>query len=59
MKARMKWGFAPDDIVILGVSNVWKEEKGLSTFEQLATLLGSQYKLLMVGLNPDQVTKLP
>jgi len=38
-----------DYINILGVSNVWNDEKGLSDFILLANNLDCQYKILLVG----------
>ena len=40
--------------IVLGVASVWEERKGLKTFLQLADMLGEDYKVVLVGLNPSQ-----
>lgn len=45
--------------LILGVANVWEERKGLNTFLELAELLGEKYSVVLVGLNEEQIMKLP
>lgn len=45
---------------ILGVSNVWYENKGLRDFYRLRESLDiSQYEIVLVGLNKNQVNSLP
>lgn len=37
--------------LLLGVSNVWSNKKGLNDFLKLATMLGQNYVLMIVGVN--------
>ena len=41
--------------IVLGVANVWEERKGLKFFEQLPSLLGDDYRIVLVGV--DKKTK--
>ena len=41
--------------VVLGVSNIWNGQKGEEQFVQLAQILPSDYVILLVGRNSDQV----
>lgn len=45
--------------IILGVSSVWTSSKGLDDFIRLSELLDDRYKIVLVGLTPDQITQLP
>ena len=45
--------------MILGVSNVWPEYKGLGDFIQLRKSLSDDIKIVLVGLTPKQVESLP
>lgn len=45
--------------IVLGVANVWEERKGLRDFLELAQMLDVQYQIVLVGLSPRQVRKLP
>ncbi|MFA9376710.1 MAG: glycosyltransferase [Lachnotalea sp.] len=44
--------------IILGVANMWESRKGLRYFEQLADMLGDEYKIILVGLNEKQISKI-
>lgn len=46
-------------IVLLGVASVWDARKGLSDFVELAALLDDRYKIVLIGLNEDQIASLP
>lgn len=48
-----------DKIVVLGVANVWSERKGLKTFIELANLLNESYRIVLIGLNKEQIQGLP
>lgn len=48
-----------DKKIILGVSNVWTDRKGLNDFSKLSNLLGEEYKIVLVGLKKKQINKLP
>ncbi len=43
--------------IILGVANMWEPRKGLKYFEQLATMLSEEYKIVLVGLSEKQIGK--
>ena len=48
-----------DKIVLLGVASVWDARKGLSDFVELASLLDDRYKIVLIGLSPEQIQSLP
>ena len=45
--------------IVLGVSNVWNERKGLNDFLKLSGMLDDSYKIVLVGLNKKQIKKMP
>ncbi|MGM9777322.1 MAG: glycosyltransferase, partial [Prevotella sp.] len=45
--------------VILGVASPWNTRKGLNDFYQLHTMLSDEVAIVMVGLTPKQIEKLP
>lgn len=45
--------------VILGVATAWSERKGLNEFKELASLLDEGYKVVLLGLNAEQINNLP
>lgn len=47
------------DKMILGVSNVWPEYKGLGDFIKLRELLPNDISIIVVGLNQKQIDSLP
>ena len=55
---RAKYGLEQKKIV-LGVATAWGERKGLSDFMKLPALLGADYAVVLVGLTPDQLKRLP
>lgn len=48
-----------DEFAILGVSAVWDYRKGFNDFLKLRTLLPSDIKIVLVGLNKDQISHIP
>lgn len=48
-----------DKKIVLGVSMVWYEIKGLDKFIQIADKLGDEYQVVLVGLTEKQISKLP
>lgn len=50
--------YEKDKYAILGVANMWEARKGLKYFEQLADMLGDEYKIILVGLNEKQLKNL-
>lgn len=45
--------------ILLGVASVWEERKGLGDFFELASLLGDEYRIVLVGLSSIQREMLP
>lgn len=45
--------------MILGVSNIWSESKGLSDFIKLRSLLPDDLEIVLVGLDKKQIANLP
>ncbi|MBQ3556195.1 MAG: glycosyltransferase [Oscillospiraceae bacterium] len=58
-QTKEKYGIPADKFMILGVSGVWKEAKGLGTFYRLAEHLDEGYVVVLVGVAPQQKEKLP
>lgn len=48
-----------DKIVLLGVASVWDERKGLKDFIKLRELLSDNKIIVLIGLNEEQIKKLP
>lgn len=48
-----------DKKIILGVANKWEERKGLKYFLNLNKYLSSDYKIVLIGLNEQQISELP
>lgn len=49
----------PDNHIILGVASVWDTRKGLGEFIKLRSLLPDKFHIILVGLTPEQIAKLP
>jgi glycosyltransferase involved in cell wall biosynthesis len=47
-----------DKRVVLGVASKWNERKGLQDFIKLSSMLPSDYKIVLVGLDARQIKKL-
>ena len=45
--------------ILLGVASTWEPRKGLSDFEALARRLDDRFRIVLVGLRPEQMQKLP
>ena len=45
--------------IILGVSNIWDKRKGLNDFIKLSKILDDEYRIVLVGLNDEQLKSLP
>ena len=45
--------------ILLGVSTVWDEAKGLSDYLKLAARLEEPWRLVLVGMSPRQIRRLP
>ena len=48
-----------DKTILLGVANIWEERKGLKDFAALAPMLDDRYRIVLVGLTPEQSRGLP
>lgn len=48
-----------DKFVILGVANVWEKRKGLEDFMELSKKISDDELILLVGLDEQQIKKLP
>ena len=44
---------------VLGVANEWTERKGLQDFLALRQVLSDDYDIVLIGLNKEQIKKLP
>lgn len=55
---RSKYGLS-DKKIVLGVANVWEPRKGLDDFLKLAELLDATWKVVLIGLTPQQITAMP
>ena len=45
--------------LILGVASVWEPRKGLRDFVALSQCLGDDYRIVLVGLPPEQIKQMP
>lgn len=57
-KIRNKYNL-DNKFLILGVAGVWDRRKGLEDFMQLNTLLKENEKIILLGLNSNQIKALP
>ena len=55
---REKYGVS-DKYMLLGVSSAWDDMKGLSDYIKLSSMLGDNYKIVLVGLTKRQLSRLP
>lgn len=44
--------------IVLGVSNVWTDKKGLRIFDKLASILPEDYQIIMIGVDKKTKAKL-
>ena len=58
-KTAEKYGIEPEKKVILGVSGVWKADKGLQVFLELARTVTPDYRIVLVGVSHSQKETLP
>lgn len=45
--------------IILGVAGIWEPRKGLNDFVKLADVLEDDYRIVLVGLNDEQIRSMP
>ncbi len=55
---RVRWG-VENRKIILGVASAWSEKKGLSDFIRLSAMLDDRFVIVLVGLSPKQIKKIP
>lgn len=55
---REKYGLTNKKI-ILGVATAWSERKGLKEFIELSKILDNDFKVVLVGMDKNQIRKLP
>lgn len=55
---REKYGIE-EEYLIIGVASPWSKRKGLDDFLRLNELLGENYKIILVGVNNKQLSRLP
>lgn len=48
-----------DKFIVLGVATSWSENKGLYDYIELSKILPADCKIVLVGLKPSQINKLP
>lgn len=48
-----------DRKIVLGVASEWGKSKGLDDFVKFGENLGSEYQIVLIGLNARQITHLP
>lgn len=58
MEIREKYGL-PDKHIILGVTSIWCEEKGLNDFMRMSSLLCPDEIIVLVGVSEKQMANLP
>lgn len=45
--------------ILLGVASVWEERKGLKDLIALSGMLSGDYRIVLIGLTPKQIEKMP
>lgn len=48
-----------DKKIILGVASTWDKRKGLDDFVKMAGMLNDSYRIVLVGLSPEQAKQMP
>lgn len=48
-----------DKKMVLGVANVWDARKGMQHFLRLAEMLDDHYRIVLVGVTPEQAAAMP
>lgn len=56
---KQRYHITSEKKVVLGVASVWDKRKGLADLIQLSELLDEHYKMVLIGLNPQQLEQLP
>ena len=45
--------------ILLGIASKWERRKGLEDFMKLSTMLSDEYQIVLIGLEKEQIGKLP
>ena len=56
---REKYNISENKKIILGVAAIWDKRKGLEEFIELEKHITDEYVIVLVGLNKEQIKKLP
>lgn len=59
IKSNLKEKYNIKEKVVLGCASVWSERKGLPDFIKLSKLLSEDYKIVLIGLNDNQLKLIP
>lgn len=54
-----KYNISNDKKILLGVANIWEPRKGLLDFIELSNIIPHDFQIVLVGLTPKQIKKLP
>lgn len=57
--ARNVWALPTTKKLVIAVAYDWYEDKGLSDYYRLAEALGDDYRVVLVGMKPNQIEALP
>ena len=55
---REKYGIG-NKFILLGVATTWEERKGLNDYYELASSIGNEYQVVLVGLSKTQLRRSP
>lgn len=58
-KILAKYNIPDNKKILLGVASVWEKRKGLDTFIELSSAMGSEYAIALVGLSKRQIHSMP
>lgn len=59
IEIRKKYGVSKDEAIILGVASPWSKRKGFADFIELSSMIDSNTKIILVGLNDKEMKVLP
>lgn len=58
-RIKEKYNIPKHQKILLGVSSIWDKRKGLDLFYELSLIIPDNYVIVLVGLNKEQIKKLP
>lgn len=56
---KIKYGIEEGKKIVLGVSNIWEDRKGLNDFIDMSSIISKNIQIVLVGLTEKQISKLP